>query len=296
MNLYPLFNNNILGIYIIPGVPVLYLKEFDAIVFSDLHLGFEESAARGFDYSYGKKTRTVGMFLPRVQLKRVIEVLNQVLEIIKPRRIIINGDLKHAFDKLLRQEREEIAKLIDFVKNNGVDEVVVIRGNHDNFLPIVLKKYNVSLYSSLEYVSGDYRLLITHGHLDIDPSKYAIIIIGHEHPSIKCFGSIKKPVFMKIPFDKNKYIICLPAVGPYHPGTSISIYNETYLSPIIRKYGDLSRTSIITWIETDDLYLEQTKDIESEPVTIKYFNIRSRRVVLIEFSSIEVALTICGSL
>lgn len=295
--MYPLLDaDNSPGVYVIPGSPLIYLKDIDAIVLSDLHLGFEEAAARGLDYSYGRKTRSVGMFLPRIQLKRIIDILTNVFEIIKPKKLIINGDLKHAFDQLLKQESREIASLLDFIINNNIYEIVIIRGNHDNYLPIVLKKYGVNLYTRYEYVTSNYRLLITHGHLELDLLEYNFVIIGHEHPSIKCFGLIKTPVFIKIPFDKNKYIICIPAIGPYHPGTSISVEREKYLSPIIRHYGDLSRARVITWIELSLLYPVETRDIYSDFVSIRYYSLKSKEVALIEFSSIEIALTICGSL
>lgn len=295
--LYPIFNNNSAPrLYIVPGSPILYFEDLNAIIMSDLHLGFEEAAARGLDYSYGRKTRSIGMFLPRVQLKRIIDTLNNVFEVIKPRKVIINGDLKHAFDQLLRQERREIANLLDYLVNRGVNDIVVIRGNHDNYLPIILKKYGVNLYTKYEYVTNKYKLLVTHGHVEINPIEYSVVIIGHEHPSIKCFGSLKTPVFMIIPVDEKSFIICTPAIGPYHPGTSISINRENYLSPIIKNYGDLSRARVITWIELDVFIPEQSSDIYSDLVSIKYYSFKLKKVALIEFSNIEVALTICGSL
>jgi len=116
--LHPLFaGEQYSGIRAVPGTPVLYISEFNAIVFSDLHLGFEEALARGLDYSSGgrKASYTLGMFVPRIQLKRAIEMLERVFSVVKPRIVVINGDLKHAFDRLLKQEREEVKKLIEYL-------------------------------------------------------------------------------------------------------------------------------------------------------------------------------------
>lgn len=287
---------NLPSIYAIPGSPIAYIEDVDAIVLSDLHLGFEESAARGLDYVSGKKSRAVGMFLPKIQLKRVLDVVGEAISLVKAKKVIINGDLKHAFDKLLRQERVEISKLLEFIASSGVEEVVVIRGNHDNYLPIVLREHDLTLYTKYELVTSSYKLLITHGHLDFDPSGYDVVVIGHEHPSIRCLGYQKTPAFMKIPFDRDKHILVLPAVGPYHPGTTISLSRESYLSPVIKKYGDLSRASIVTWVDLSYSDTDLSNDVELDLITIKYYRVGGRRVGLVEFRSLEIAESICESL
>ncbi|MGC9012181.1 MAG: metallophosphoesterase [Thermogladius sp.] len=234
------------GLYIYPGLPFAYLSELDALVMSDLHLGFEEAAAKGLEYSLRGRSGYAGVFLPRIQFRRTVEMLARAFKIRRPGRVIINGDLKHAFDRLLRQEKEEVSRLIDFIREGGVDEVTVVRGNHDNFVKRVLEEKDVLIVDSIETSSG---FLITHGHLDVDPSRYSHVVIGHEHPSIRCFGG-KMPVFLRMPLTGGGELVVLPATGPYHPGTTFSLSREDYLSPLIRKYGVLEEASFVAWVET----------------------------------------------
>ncbi|OYT38839.1 MAG: metallophosphoesterase [Desulfurococcales archaeon ex4484_58] len=287
-------------LYIVPGTPTLYLGKFDLLILADLHLGFEEAVARGLDYSSNKTNYAVGMFIPKIQLKKIIESLERVFKVLSPRRVLINGDLKHAFDRLLRQERLEVREFLNYLYNKGVQEVVVVRGNHDNYLPLVLKDYGIELVNHYEIDTGEYKLLFTHGHLEVDINKYDIIVIGHEHPSMRCFGTYRFPAFLKIPTSRAE-IIVLPAIGPYHPGTQVSLDRDNYLSPIIKKYGDLDRAKIIVSIDLGE-YKEVPTEfslerelVESGILRIDRFNILNHEIAIIEFSSIEIALLMCGS-
>ncbi|MET1159448.1 MAG: metallophosphoesterase [Thermoprotei archaeon] len=296
-----LFPNSNINIYIIPGTPVIYVKDIDSIIFSDLHLGFEEAVARGLDYSSRESSYSVGMFIPKIQLKRIIETLDKVFSIVKPRKVIINGDVKHAFDRLLRQEREETKKLIEYLFNKGIREIVVIRGNHDNFIPIVLRDYGIDLVLKYEFVSGGKHVVITHGHLELDPSEADLFIIGHEHPSIRCMSVYRFPAFMIIPTTQSSQILVLPAIGPYHPGIQITTDNSSYLSPIIREYGVLDKSRVITWIDlgefrgvlTEFSFEEELR--KRDLLYIERYVISGREIAVLDFSSIEVALAICGS-
>jgi len=140
------------------------------------------------------------VFLPRIQLKRVIELLGGVLGKLVVKRVVVNGDLKHAFDRLLKQEREEVVRLVNYLREMGVDEVMVVRGNHDNFIKPVLRKLRVEFVNSLVTTSSGKRVLVTHGHEDVDYGEYDVVVIGHEHPSIRCFDCI----------------IAFPAYSKYH--------------------------------------------------------------------------------
>jgi len=243
-NLYRLLD----GLYVYPGLPFLYVEDLDALVLSDLHLGFEEAAARGLEYSLRGRSGYAGVFLPRIQLKRAVEMLGKAFKLHKPRRVIVNGDLKHAFDRLLKQEKEEVARLIDFIRSNDIYEITVVRGNHDNFLRRILDEYGVLLVTSIEVSRS--RLLITHGHLDVDPSSYDTVLIGHEHPSVRCFAG-KTPAFLLIPLSTGGRLVIQPATGPYHPGTTFTLDKENYLSPLVKKYGVLEEASFVFWVESE---------------------------------------------
>ncbi len=218
------------SVYAVGDTRTLYIDGVNALVLADAHLGFEEDMARS------------GFFIPRAQLMKAIgyveKALNSLSEV---GAVVINGDLKHAFDKLLKQERLEVKQFLDYLtKERKVREVVVVRGNHDNFLPLVLKDYGVKLVDSIEYMVAGLKILLTHGHKELSLS-HDVAIIGHEHPSINLVDSlgllIKVPCYLRIPTDVGATIVVLPAIGAYQAGNSISLVKENYLSPIVRRHA-----------------------------------------------------------
>jgi len=286
-----------IDLYIVSGTPFLYIGNSKTLVLSDLHLGFEEAASRGLSYSLRGVSGYTAIFLPRIQLRKTLNTLSLVLGELKVSRVIINGDLKHAFDRLLRQEREEIIDLIKFLRSNGVEDIIVIRGNHDNFIKSVLRKLNVEFISGLATVVSNKKVLFVHGHEDLSLNEYDIVVIGHEHPALKCFEAYKFPCFLKIPLNEDKYLVVMPATGPYHPGITITPNPEDYLSPLIKKTNNLYLMSIITWIELSEVSAGGITHFESQVSTdlvrIDWFKVKDREYAVIEFRNYEVAHALC---
>ncbi len=213
---------------VIPGpFPVVYLRGSRTLVFADAHLGFEEEMA------------SHGLFLPRIQKKKLLEVLEGVFGLVDVEQVIVAGDIKHQFGQLGRVERRELYEVFDYLSKRVV-KVIVVRGNHDNYLPLVLRKYeNIELVE--DYV-GLNDILVLHGHKDTLPKdigRYRLIVMGHEHPSLglrdKLGYLIKYPCFLygKLK-DTTTGVLVLPAVGAYQTGTSVSLEPSAYLSPIMR--------------------------------------------------------------
>ncbi len=289
------------SIHIVPGEPALYVSKYDAIIINDLHLGFEEALARGLDYSDKAAKYFPGMIVPRIQLKKIKESLKRIYHLVKPRRIIINGDLKHAFDRLLRQERREIKDLLEFILNDlDVKDLIVIRGNHDNFLRMILRDYGLELQRELEIDIGSEKILITHGHVDVDITGYDAVIIGHEHPSLRCFGTYKLPSFLFIPTRSGDYIIVVPAIGPYQSGTTIMSLASEYLSPIIKKHCIIEQGKPVTWLSNEDYFLTEEAlktpllSLSSGLLSLKEYIFETRRVIILDFSDVVTALILCG--
>ncbi|NPA98016.1 MAG: metallophosphoesterase [Crenarchaeota archaeon] len=288
-------------IYVVPGEPALYLDKQDAVVINDLHLGFEEALARGLDYSDKSAKYFPGMIVPRIQLKKIKESLTRIHRIIKPRKIIINGDIKHAFDRLLRQERREVRELLEYIMFDlAIKEIILIRGNHDNYLRLLLKDYGLELLRDLEIELGGETILLTHGHIDVDISDYDAVIIGHEHPSLRCFGTYKFPSFLFIPTRRDNYVIVVPAMGPYQSGTTITPVSSEYLSPIIRKYCIVEHGKPISWIpgESDrfakKVFNSQILSIASELLILKEYSVEGRSIFIVDFADITTAMILCG--
>ncbi|MEM4947533.1 MAG: metallophosphoesterase, partial [Thermosphaera sp.] len=262
----------------------------------DLHLGFEEAVARGLDYTLRGGSSYSAMFLPRVQFKKIIETLENVLTRVKVDRVIINGDLKHAFDRLLRQEKSEVRELIRYLRNADIDEVVLIRGNHDNFIKKIVLEEGGRIYNALSLNMNGTRLFITHGHEYFPIDEHDIIIIGHEHPSIRCFGGRRYPVFQKIPIDHGKWIVIQPATGPYHPGTLVTPDPANYLSPYVKKSRLLHKSRVILWVELEknsEMVDQFSSVIDSPLVRIDRINFGEREFGIIEFADLETTMLFC---
>ena len=141
-----------------------YLRDLNAVVISDLHLGFEE------------EMNLHGLFLPKLQRSHVEGLLDRILERYDPETVFINGDFKHEFSRNLPQEWDDILHFIDRYREKV--KLHFIRGNHDNYLLTILARSGIELHDKYE----DERYLIYHGDRDLGISK--ITILGHEHPSI----------------------------------------------------------------------------------------------------------------
>ncbi|MBC7081449.1 MAG: metallophosphoesterase [Thermoplasmatales archaeon] len=184
-------------------------------VFSDLHIGYEGVL------------RMEGAMIPKYQKKVIKKRIEEIIRRYNPDKIVINGDFKHEFGKNLKQEWNEVSELLDFLVKKL--EVIIVRGNHDNFIKTIAKKFNVEVKDEYEY--GEIKFV--HGHKEANGDK---IVIGHEHPSLVIRDKVG--VVAKLPcFLISKEMVVLPAMSPLASGTDVSsASNEEYLSPILKSY------------------------------------------------------------
>jgi len=152
-----------------------YLPGRGTLVIADLHLGYEEALHRA------------GILVPRRHLQLVEERLGAILEGLeprdRPRRLVINGDLKHRFAPLSQGEWRETLELLEFL-NKKFEEVMLLRGNHDTNIEYLAEcDGNLKIEDSLR----EGGLLLIHG--DRRPHRreltgVELIMIGHEHPAV----------------------------------------------------------------------------------------------------------------
>jgi uncharacterized protein len=203
------------GIHII-GTSI-WLKKQKVIIINDLHIGYEEVLHRK------------GFLVPRFQFKEILDILTPILKATTPQKIIINGDLKHEFGKVLQQEWKEVLEFLEFCQKH-CQEVIVIKGNHDPTIgPIAIRK-GVDVVN--EYQIGD--ILIVHGDELMECDKnIKTIIIGHEHPAItirKGSKFEKYKCFLQGTW-KRRQLIAVPSFNPLLEGTDI--LKEQLLSPFL---------------------------------------------------------------
>jgi hypothetical protein len=221
---------------VIEPYPAVYIRDIDAIALSDLHLGYEAIMVEN------------GVFLPKVQFKREMKIVSGVLEKKRANRLVINGDIKHEFSETSYHEFKEVSDFFEFLKNN-FPIVTAIKGNHDNYLIRVTKRYGVELLDQL--LIEDY--LFLHGHkvpFDFSRSEAEYIIISHEHPSIALFDEIgvkeKINCFLYGDMLDGRKILVLPPLSIFAQGYDINVTpKEDVLSPILRDYVDVDELSVI---------------------------------------------------
>lgn len=224
------------GLELVVDTPFAYLRGWRALIIADAHLGFEEAMGEA------------GLYLPRGQLKQLIQDLETAFSMLDIGQVIIAGDLKHRFEKLGLQEKREIEEILSFLRKKSTD-VIFVRGNHDNYASIVTSKFGVE--PKPYYKIGGF--LVIHGHQGLgeviseDAMKNTeVIIYGHEHPSISIrdrLGKIAKfPCFLEVPLNVGGAVIkglVMPASGSYQAGSPVTTIRGNYLSPITRAHGDI---------------------------------------------------------
>ncbi len=198
-------------------LPGKTLKMGRNLIIADLHLGYEVSMARE------------GFYLPRV-FQEVVGKLKAVLEEEKPKRLIVDGDLKHSFVPEWR-EREELKAFVGEV-SPLVDELVLVRGNHD-VGTLWLRELGVEVVDELEL--GGWKLV--HGHKLVEGERF---IIGHEHPAVRLRDEVG--ALVKVPaFLMSDELIVLPAFSPWAYGNDVL---REIVSPFLRIY-DVSRAHVL---------------------------------------------------
>ena len=172
----------------------VYLTPSETLVLSDLHLG---------------RARTAGIAMPISSADECIARLDPILERLKPRTVVLAGDILDAFSTVPRGVENQFSAVCDAIENRGAT-VVPLAGNHDTML--------AELYD--QPVDATYRVgetLICHGH-ELPDDEATRYLIGHEHPAIRIEG-VKRPCYLWGPGPNNSDLLVLPAVSSRSRGT-----------------------------------------------------------------------------
>lgn len=201
----------------------LALKIKDYLIISDLHLGYEQSL------------NAEGIMVPKFQYPLIIQRLEEIHKTSSCKKIVVNGDLKHEFGRISRQEWDETLNFLEYLKEN-FEEIILVKGNHDNFTKFIAQKTDLKVHES--FLVGD--TIIMHGDKilsRLEAENISNIVIGHEHPciglrngerveKIKCYlaGTYKK-----------WNLTVMPSFNFVTEGSDI--LHEKPLSPFLRSIG-----------------------------------------------------------
>ena len=178
--------------------PALLLRrgKEKVVVLGDLHIGWEVTLAQQ------------GIHVPS-QTSKMLERLKQIIEIEKPSRIVMLGDVKHS---VTGAELEEWRDVPDFFEAllKLVPSVQVITGNHDgNLEPLTPSQVQLMGPTGIA-LWGRFGLM--HGHAWPSPEILGCetLILGHLHPAVTLRDALgyrlTKPAWVTAPCNAKKLL------------------------------------------------------------------------------------------
>jgi putative SbcD/Mre11-related phosphoesterase len=221
-------------IELIDGLPVIFIRSLNAIAVADLHLGYEGVMAKR------------GMFLPKVNLRKIVDVLAKSLNKTQAKTIIVDGDIKNEFSRVDEEEFNELLDFIKFTKDSGVG-LILIKGNHDNFVDRYRDPFSLKIYGN-EAKMGRY--IFFHGDElpGVVPEDVDMLVMGHEHPAIGIFNRAGKKeklrCFLYGEYEGKKLLV-LPAMNYFASGSDINIIEKKDLLSPIFKYVNVDEMQAI---------------------------------------------------
>jgi len=160
------------------------------LVISDLHMGWEVQLSEQ------------GIHIPS-QMTRMLNRLLRIVELTRPKSLVILGDVKHTVSRVELEEWRDIPRFFEALTGK-LSNIMVVPGNHDGNLE-ALTPVNVEICSSSGIVVDGVGLL--HGHAWPSPSllECESLVMGHVHPTLFLKDSLgygfAKQVWVRAGFD-----------------------------------------------------------------------------------------------
>ena len=192
------------NVRLVEGEPALLIGK--ALVVSDVHLGIEKEL-------WKEGVRASG--ISDLALNRFRELLERT----RPRKIIINGDLRHNIPLFTHREARKVREFVEL--GEGYGRVLVVKGNHDGSIEELVEE--VVPWTK----EGD--IYITHGHMNFP---HRPVIIGHLHPAYPLDTGFRKENIKVWLLSDD--VLVMPAFSPFIVGNDIT-NPENWLGPIARR-------------------------------------------------------------
>lgn len=206
----------------------------DALILGDTHIG-EESALND-----------QGVLLPQFAFQDLYKRTQRILDATQPSRILLNGDVKHNFGRISKDEWDNTYTYIELLRSHG--DLTIIRGNHDVLLDPITDEYDIDV-APHECLQG---VFVAHGHEDERPKAFKdadTVVLGHEHPAITLRDGERAEqykAYVKGRLD-DKTVVLMPSMNQLREGSDL--LQEQLLSPYLEDFDLLSAT--ITLIGED---------------------------------------------
>ena len=245
---------DLLQVQPIPHEPGLFIKNKKMLIVADLHIGIES------------QLREQGLHTSS-QAQKMINRLLEICKKFKPAEIVLLGDIKHNIPSATIQERRDVRKFLETIKEFG--KIHIIPGNHDGFIhklcseEIIIHPSHGFIFENIGFVHG-------HRWPSEEIMQCEQIIIGHTHPTIMFTDRLGyktfEPCWIKSMFLKDKLkekypnstcseILVMPAFNPLCGGIAA---NKDGISGPMGKMIDIQNSQIYL---VDGTSLGKVKDI-----------------------------------
>jgi len=169
----------------------VFFDKYAILLIADLHMGKVNHFRRS------------GIPVPTAINTQNLEILIDLIQKLKPKRVVFLGDLFHSH---YNDEWEALGQVVRHFKSSKFE---LVRGNHDIMSALQYERCQLVVHEHLEVGS----FLLTHEPMsEIPPGKYNIC--GHIHPGVRLRGmgrqSLTLPCFY---FGQHEAI--LPAFGSF---------------------------------------------------------------------------------
>jgi putative SbcD/Mre11-related phosphoesterase len=139
------------------------------LAIADLHIGWEMALS------------SEGIHVP-TQTPKLLKKLEELLSAYKPDRLLILGDIKHTVASAEKIEWQDVPDFFSELRKH-VEEICVVRGNHDGSLEPLLPE-RIKMLPATGSVMDDVGFF--HGHQWPSPEllKCRTLVMGHVHPVV----------------------------------------------------------------------------------------------------------------
>jgi len=150
-------------------VALMKTQKTHTMVIADLHIGWEMALSEK------------GIHVP-TQMPKLLNKLKNLISTYSPEKLLILGDVKHTVATAEIGEWQDIPEFFTDLKRQ-VQEILIIRGNHDGNLEPLLPE-NIKILPATGLTIGEVGFF--HGHRWPSPSllKCKTLVMGHVHPVV----------------------------------------------------------------------------------------------------------------
>ncbi|MFN1835849.1 ligase-associated DNA damage response endonuclease PdeM [Balneola sp. MJW-20] len=170
----------------------LFWKEENTLILSDPH------------FSKTAHFRKNGIAVPASVDDNNYRIMDQLIDLFEPSRLLILGDLFHSD---YNNEMQEFGKWRD---RNSALEIELTLGNHDKLDPYFYSLLGISAHNYIK--EGPF--FFTHDPDDLKEDPEGYFMHGHIHPSVKIRGRGRQSVYLPCFLFREEYSI-LPSFGGF---------------------------------------------------------------------------------